>query len=77
MTKLRILGAATVLSMMAATPVFAQAALPWPGQFAIDYPSANTAYSLHAGVATPAHSTAAMAFLPPGKSHAKRHVTRH
>jgi len=79
MTKLTILGAAAVLSMMAATPVFAQAALQEPGAFAQLHPNANI---LNAGVRTPRSSLGALAFLPPGKSHAygghnkRRHVVR-
>ncbi|MEK9280846.1 MULTISPECIES: hypothetical protein [unclassified Bradyrhizobium] len=77
MTKLTSLSAATILLMMAATPVFAQPsqfAQQEPGAFASMHPNAGI---LHAGVRTPAHSLAAMAFLPPGKSHAKRHVRAH
>lgn len=78
MTRLTILSAAAVLSMMAATPVFAQAALQEPGAFAQVYPNADI---LNAGVRTPRPSIGALAFLPPGKSHTyrghhKRHVAR-
>ncbi|KQT20748.1 MULTISPECIES: hypothetical protein [unclassified Bradyrhizobium] len=76
MPKLTILSAATILLMMAATPVFAQSsqfAQQEPGAFAAMYPNAGIR---HAVVRAPAHSLAALAYLPPGKSHAKGHVTR-
>ena len=44
-----------------------------PGAFAAMYPNAGIR---HAVVRAPAHSLAALAYLPPGKSHAKGHVTR-
>jgi hypothetical protein len=69
MTKLTILGALAILLMMAATPVFAMPALQEPGAFAQYRPNADI---LNAGV----RSQGALAFLPRGKSHAKRHVTR-
>ncbi|MGQ0681818.1 hypothetical protein [Bradyrhizobium sp.] len=75
MTKLTLLGATAILSMMAATPVFAESSLfaqQEPAAHASMYPNAGVPY---AGVRAPARSTSAMAFLPPGKSHAKRHVT--
>jgi hypothetical protein len=78
MTKLTILGAATVLSMMAATPVFAQAAIQEPGAFSFAHPSVDV---LNPGVRAPRPGMGALAFLPPGKSHVyrqhhKRHVVR-
>lgn len=77
MTRLAILSAVAILSMMAATPVFAMAALQEPGAYAFAHPNANV---LNVG-STPGHSLGALAFLPPGKSHAyrghhKRHVGR-
>lgn len=75
MTKLTILSATAILSMMAATPLFAQSSLfarQEPAAFASMYPNANI---IGAGARTPARSMGALAFLPPGKSHAKRHVT--
>jgi hypothetical protein len=77
MTKLTILSATAILAMMAETPVFAQSSLfarQEPAAFASMYPNANI---LGAGARTPARSMSAMAFLPPGKTHAKRHVTAH
>ena len=69
MTRLGILVATTVLSMMAATPVFAQAAIQEPGAFAFYHPNANV--------------LSARASVPFGKSHAyaanaklDRHITR-
>jgi hypothetical protein len=68
MTKLTILSAVAVLSI-AATPASAQST-----QFAQQEPAAVASIYPNAGVHSPAHSLAAMAFLPPGKSHAKPHV---
>jgi hypothetical protein len=39
MTRFKILGAAAILSLMFATPVFAQAAIQEPGMFAFYYPN--------------------------------------
>src|SRR6266436_3502380 len=39
MTRFKMLGAAAVLSLMFATPVFAQAAIQEPGLFAFYYPN--------------------------------------
>jgi len=71
MTKLTILSAAAVLSMMAATPVFAQ----W--SFQQQEPGAVASYwhpTNIQNVGVSARGIGAMAFLPSGKSHAKRHV---
>ncbi|MBA7479570.1 hypothetical protein ES703_20931 [subsurface metagenome] len=65
MTRITILGAAAVLSMMVATPAFAQAALQEPGAFAFYHPNTNVLN--------------ARAALPYGRSHAylaNRHVAR-
>ncbi len=51
MTKLKILGTATMLSLMFATPVFAQAAIQEPGAFAFYYPNNDV---LNGGRPTPA-----------------------
>ena len=51
MTKFKILGAAAVLSLMFATPVFAQAAVQEPGAFAFYYPNYDV---LNGGQPTPA-----------------------
>jgi hypothetical protein len=71
MTKLTVLSAAAVLSMMAATPVFAMPAVQEPGALAFAHPNADV---LNVGVRSPARSLGALAFLPSGKSHTKRHV---
>src|SRR5260370_6510425 len=39
MTRFKILGAAAILSLISATPVFAQAAIQEPGAFAFYYPN--------------------------------------
>ena len=51
MTRFKILGAAAVLSLTAATPVFAQAAIQEPGAFAFYYPNHDV---LNGGRPTPA-----------------------
>jgi hypothetical protein len=51
MTRLKILGAAAVLSLMFATPVFAQAAIQEPGAFSFYYPNNDV---LNGGRPTPA-----------------------
>jgi hypothetical protein len=74
MTKLTTLGATVVLSMMAATPVFAQFSFEQqePGAVASRWRPTNVL-----NVGTPARSMGAMAFLPPGKGHLKQHIRRH
>jgi hypothetical protein len=51
MTRFKILGAAAILSLMSATPVFAQAAIQEPGLFAFYYPNNDV---LNGGRPTPA-----------------------
>src|SRR5947207_13316077 len=51
MTKLKIFSAAGILSLMFATPVFAQAAIQEPGLFAFYYPNLDV---LNGGAPTPA-----------------------
>lgn len=51
MTRFKIFGAAAVLSLMFATPVFAQAAIQEPGAFAFYYPNNDV---LNGGRPTPA-----------------------
>jgi hypothetical protein len=51
MTRFKILGAAAMLSLMFATPVFAQAAIQEPGAFAFYYPNNDV---LNGGRPTPA-----------------------
>jgi BA14K-like protein len=65
MTRFKIFGAAAILSIMTATPVFAQAAVQEPGAFAFYHPDADV---LNAGRPTPAES--AMASVPLGGSNA-------
>src|SRR5262245_44763584 len=59
MTGLKAAGAAVLLSMMIATPVFAQAAIQEPGAFAFYHPNADV---LNGGAPTPA--AGAMAAVP-------------
>jgi hypothetical protein len=51
MTRFKMLGAAAILSLMSATPVFAQAAIQEPGAFAFYYPNNDV---LNGGRPTPA-----------------------
>ncbi|SIO17685.1 hypothetical protein SAMN05443247_02567 [Bradyrhizobium erythrophlei] len=51
MTRFNILGAAAILSLMFATPVFAQEAIQEPGMFAFYYPNNDV---LNGGRPTPA-----------------------
>jgi hypothetical protein len=51
MTRFKILGAAAMLSLTFATPVFAQAAIQEPGAFAFYYPNNDV---LNGGRPTPA-----------------------
>jgi BA14K-like protein len=51
MTRFKILGAAAMLSLVFATPVFAQAAIQEPGAFAFYYPNNDV---LNGGRPTPA-----------------------
>jgi hypothetical protein len=67
MTRFKIFSAAAILSMMIATPVFAQAAIDEPGAFAFFYPDADV---LNAGRPTPAATMGAMASVPFGGSDA-------
>lgn len=57
MTRFKILGAVAVLSLMSATPVFAQAAIQEPGAFAFSYPNNDV---LNGGRPTPAAGLDAM-----------------
>jgi hypothetical protein len=51
MTRFNIVGAATLLALMSATPVFAQAAIQEPGEFSFYYPNNDV---LNGGQPTPA-----------------------
>jgi hypothetical protein len=63
MTRLKTFGVAAILSMMIATPVFAQAAMQEPGAFAFYHPDADV---LNAGRPTPAETSGAIAAVPHG-----------
>jgi hypothetical protein len=67
MARLKTFGAAAILSMMMATPVFAQAAIQEPGAFAFAYPNADV---LNGGRPTPAAAAGAMAAVPHGSREA-------
>jgi hypothetical protein len=51
MTRLNIVSAAAILTLMSATPVFAQAAIQEPGSFSFYYPNNDV---LNGGQPTPA-----------------------
>ena len=65
MTRFKILGAAAMLSLMFATPVFAQAAIQEPGAFAFYYPNYDV---LNGGRPTPAARMDAIAGRGPFSS---------
>jgi hypothetical protein len=67
MTRFKLVGAAAILSMMVAPPVFAQAAIQEPGAFAFYHPNADV---LDGGRPTPAAALGAMASVPFGGSDA-------
>ena len=62
MTRFKILGAAAMLSLMSASPVFAQAAIQEPGLFAFYHPNYDV---LNGGRPTPAARMDAKAGLGP------------
>jgi hypothetical protein len=62
MTRFKIVGAAVGLTLMAATPVFAQAAIQEPGSFAFFYPNNDV---LNGGRPTPAERMDEKAGLGP------------
>jgi BA14K-like protein len=68
MTSFKTLGAAAVLSMMIATPVFAQAAIDEPGEYSFYHPDADVLNAGHEPVG-------AMASVPFGESHASVSMT--
>jgi hypothetical protein len=68
MTSFKTLGAAAVLSMMIATPVFAQAAIDEPGEYSFYHPGADV---LNAGPGP----AAAMTATPFAESHASVSMT--
>ncbi len=61
MTRFKILGAAAILSMMFATPVFAQAAIQEPGAYAFYHPNADV---LNSGRPSLGEAVGAMASVP-------------
>jgi hypothetical protein len=65
MTSLKPLSAAAILSMMFATPVFAQAAVQEPGAYAFYHPDGDV---LEAGVSRPHEPAGAFASMPVGDS---------
>jgi hypothetical protein len=67
MSRLKILSAAAILSMMMATPVFAQAAIQEPGAFAFYHPNADV---LNGGQPSPAEIAGAKASVRFGSSDA-------
>src|SRR5882724_7296888 len=70
MTRFKTISAALILSMMTATPVFAQAAVQEPGAFAFYHPDADV---LNAGRPTPAET---MTSVPFGSSSAYASMDR-
>ena len=67
MTRFKIFGAAAILSMMMATPVFAQAAIQEPGAYAFYHPDADV---LNARRPSPGETAGAMASVRFGSSDA-------
>jgi hypothetical protein len=67
MTGLKIFAATAILSMMIATPVFAQAAVQEPGLYAFYHPDGNV---LEANRPWPREPAGAMASVPFGGSNA-------
>ena len=67
MTRFKTVSATAILSMMVATPVFAQAAIQEPGAYAFYHLNADV---LNAGRSLPGGPADAMATLPFGKSDA-------
>ena len=65
MTSFKTLSAAAILSMMFATPVFAQAAVQEPGAYAFYHPDGDV---LEAGVSRPQGPAGAFASIPVGDS---------
>lgn len=63
MTSFKTLGAAAILSMMMATPVFAQAAIDEPGEYSFYHPDSDQ------------EVTGARTSLPFGESHASASVS--
>ena len=68
MNRAKIFGAAAILSLMFATPVFAQAAIQEPGAFAFYYPNNDVPEwrPAHAGGGPARHDTGAVRQRRPG-----------
>jgi hypothetical protein len=62
MRRLKGLTAAAILSMVMATPVFAQAAVQEPGAFAFYHPNADVLHSSHPSTAQTAGAMASVRF---------------
>ena len=76
MTRLKLFGAALILSAGMATPVFAQAAISEPGAYAFYHPDGDV---LHTGV-VPSAAPNAYAMVPFGGGRAVRarhHMSHH
>jgi hypothetical protein len=80
MNRVKVFGAAAILSLMFATPVFAQAAIQEPGAFAFYYPNNDV---LNGGRPTPAaglNATTPELFgsdglaIPSPRVHVRRHA---
>jgi hypothetical protein len=71
MTKFKVLGAAAMLSLMFATPVFAQAAIQEPGAFAFYYPNDDV---LNGGQPTPVGAHSAAVTPMPRRTALRRHA---
>src|ERR1700682_4297891 len=67
MTRFKVFGAAAILSLMMATPVFAQAAVQEPGAYAFYHPDADV---LNTGRPSPGETAGAMASVRFGNSDA-------
>jgi hypothetical protein len=82
MNRVKVFGTAAILSLMFATPVFAQAAIQEPGAFAFYYPNNDV---LNGGRPTPAaglNATTPELFgsggpvIPSQRFHVRRHASR-
>jgi hypothetical protein len=67
MTRFKIVGAAAILSMIIASPVFAQAAIQEPGAYAFYHPNADV---LNSREPSPGETAGAIASVPFGSSNA-------
>jgi hypothetical protein len=80
MSRFKIVGAAAILSLMFATPVFAQAAIQEPGAFAFYYPNNDVLNGgrLAAGpnATTPELFGSGGPAIPSPRLHGRRHAWR-